>query len=288
MLSLSAHQLDTIRALLLQAGQRAREASAQAFEVFEKGYDDYVTTVDRELDQQLSVTFARLFPDDGIVTEENRTSAAAFAGSYRRLWFIDPIDGTEDFIHHKPHYALMVGLLMNERPRAGWIYGPAHDRFYWGGPDWGLFQCGDNGAAQPLQPRCPPLSAQGKCPLLLGSRDQRRFGAAIAQWAPRLQPYELGSFGLKVMEVIKGQAGLYVYLNGRVKLWDTTGPLALALAAGLTCCDLDGQPLRFDATSVYPDSLIHRQPILIGWPNYIDCFREPLRQAVMMVRSQEL
>jgi 3'(2'), 5'-bisphosphate nucleotidase len=91
-----------------------------------------------------------------------------------------------------------------------------------------------------------------------------------------------------VLEVIRGQAGLYVYLNGRVKLWDTTGPLALAEAAGLVCCDLEGQPIRFDANSIYPKTLIHRQPLVIGWPAYVDKFLPALRRAVLAVRRQEL
>ncbi|WP_008307732.1 3'(2'),5'-bisphosphate nucleotidase CysQ [Leptolyngbya sp. PCC 6406] len=295
-----------ILATLQTCGQQAREAATQAFEVFEKGVEDYVTTVDRVLDQVLAAAFATQFPQDSIITEENQGSAAAFQRNRdgqglvqrgdgqepvqgdERIWLIDPIDGTEDFIHHGENYAVMVGLLAADRPQAGWIYGPAHQHLYWGGPGWGLFQLGPQGETLPLVPCSPPDPTAATCPLVLGTRDQRRFGTAIAQYAPQLRPYALGSYGLKVMEVIKGQSGLYVYCNGRVKLWDTTGPLALALAAGLVCCDLDGIPIRFDATSIYPLSLIHRQPILVGWPSYIERFREPIRQAVQAVRVKEL
>jgi 3'(2'), 5'-bisphosphate nucleotidase len=277
-----------IRALLLDCGQQARAAAAQPFEVFEKGVEDYVTSVDRALDTQLGAAFAIQFPNDGVVTEENRQSAAAFNRMDQRLWLIDPIDGTEDFIDHGQHYALMVGLLNQAQPQAGWVYGPAQERFYWGGPDWGLFQLGQMGETLPLVPSPPPDPRGDRCPIILGGRDERRFGGAIAAAAPQLHSYALGSYGLKVMEVIKGQAGLYIYLNGRVKLWDTTGPLALAQAAGLRCCDLDGQPIRFDHTGVYPHSLIHRQPIVVGWPSYLDRFLAPIRRAVLTVRAAEL
>ena len=271
---------------LLCGGQQAQAGAAATFEVFEKGREDYVTTVDQALDRYLSEAFAAQFPHDGIITEENQTSAAEFLVHYPRLWLIDPIDGTEDFINRGQNYSLMVGLLAHHQPQAGWVYAPAHQRLYWGGPGWGLFQQGQEGDPLPLVPRPLPL---GESPVLLvGDRDQRRFGAAIAQHLPTYSFNTLGSFGLKVMEVIKGQAGLYVYLNGRVKLWDTTGPLALAQAAGLICCDLDGQPIQFDPLSVYPNTLIHRQPMLIGWPDYVEQLRPRLRQAVMAVRQQEL
>ncbi|MBE7384088.1 MAG: inositol monophosphatase family protein [Leptolyngbya sp. SIO1E4] len=285
---LSANENAAILQTLLQCGQQARQAASGAFEVFEKGYEDYVTTVDQALDHYLSETFATLFPEDGIVTEENQVSTAEFLATHQRLWFIDPIDGTEEFIHRGQNYAVMVGLLAASQPQAGWVHAPAQDRLYWGGPDWGLFQQDGNRQTIPLEPRDPGGEDGDTLTLLLGDRDQRRFGAAIAQQIPDLKFYSLGSFGLKVLEVIKGQAGLYVYLNGRVKLWDTTGPLALAKAAGLVCCDLDGNPIQFDTNSVYPQTLSHRQPMVIGWPAYVEKFRPAIRQAVVSVRIKEL
>lgn len=282
----TADENDAILKALLRGGQQARQAASESFEVFEKGREDYVTTVDQALDRYLSHAFAQQFPADGIITEENRQSAAAFGSDYRRLWFIDPIDGTEDFINHGENYSVMVGLLIDHQPQAGWVYAPAQDRIYWGGVDWGLFQQNSQGGIIPLAPNPQKLGENHT--LLLGDRDQRRFGAAIAARLPELTFDAIGSFGLKVLEVIKGQAGLYVYLNGRVKLWDTTGPLALATAAGLVCCDLDGQAIRFDPNSIYPRSLSHRQPIVIGWPTYIEAFLPTLRQAVVEVRRREL
>ncbi|MEL6764766.1 MAG: inositol monophosphatase family protein, partial [Cyanobacteria bacterium J06607_6] len=269
---------------VLQGGQQARQAAAETFEVFEKGYEDYVTTVDQALDRFFAKTFAAQFPADGVVTEENQASAAAFLSGCDRTWFIDPIDGTEDFINHGQHYSVMVGLLAHHHPRAGWVYAPAQHRLYWGGHQWGLFQQDGQGQTVPLEPQPQAL---GENPtMLLGDRDQRHFGAAITQRLPHLIFNSLGSFGLKVLEVIKGQAGLYVYLNGRVKLWDTTGPLALAEAAGLVCCDLDGQPIRFDPNSVYPQTLIHRQPMIIGWPPYVEQYRPALRLAVEIAADE--
>jgi 3'(2'), 5'-bisphosphate nucleotidase len=120
---------------------------------------------------------------------------------------------------------------------------------------------------------------------MLGDRDQRNFGEAIAQLVPGVCYSSLGSFGLKVMEVIFGRAGLYLYLNGRVKLWDTAGPVALAKAAGLVCCDLEGKPLSFEPAALSSDTLIHKQPILIGWPSYVEALRSPICEAVLATQS---
>jgi 3'(2'), 5'-bisphosphate nucleotidase len=83
-----------------------------------------------------------------------------------------------------------------------------------------------------------------------------------------------------VIDVILGKAGLYLYLNGRVKLWDTVGPIALAQRAGLVCCDLDGQPLKFSTDALDLSTLAHQQAIVIGWPHYIEALLPRLQQAL--------
>lgn len=274
---------DKIRWIVSNCGQQAKLLGDQGFQVFEKGVADYVTDVDRLLDQQLAQEFATLFPDDGIITEENSRSRKAFGQDYQRFWFIDPVDGTDDFIHRRPHYAVMVGLLEAGQPQAGWIYAPELDQLYFGGVGWGLFQARGEETAIALPFTDPPPLSPVYCPVMIGDKDQRRFGAAMRRQIPGLQFRSIGSFGLKVMEVVCGRAGLYLYLNGRVKLWDTTGPLALARAAGLICCDLEGNPLKFTGDAVDQDTLTHRQPILIGWPAYVEALRSPIHDIVSAI-----
>ncbi|MCU0545359.1 MAG: inositol monophosphatase family protein [Oscillatoriaceae cyanobacterium Prado104] len=269
-----------IRSTLHECGRQALQLAARPFEISEKGPGDYVTSIDRYLDERLSTVFCTLFPEDGIITEENAPSRDAYNADYRSLWCIDPLDGTEEFMQGKLHYATMVGLLQDKEPIAGWIYAPAFEQMYFGGKDWGLFQTLGGGDPQPIAIQQPPAPTSNNCKIVLGDKDQKNYGRAIAQSIPGAEFYSLGSFGLKVIEVIAGRAGLYLYLNGRVKVWDTAGPLALAKAAGLVCCDLQGQPLRWTPDALNPETLAHFQPIAIGWPNYIDPLLEKIHQAV--------
>lgn len=284
-MALSPSDCYAIRHLMTVCGDYARQQSHHGFQVFEKGIDDYVTTVDRALDEKLLAGFRTLFPQDGIITEENRATVRQFHDDGRRLWFIDPIDGTDDFIHGRDHYAVMVGQLRHGQPQAGWIYAPAHGTLYWGNREQGLFWQRNGEQPQPLLPICPPLVAGQGWNLVIGDKDERRFGADLLAQLPGVRFVRLGSFGLKVLQVIMGRAGLYVYLNGRVKLWDTVGPLALAQAAGLVCCDLEGHPLGFGEPHVNTDTVVHRQPILVGWPPYIERFRPILQQVVTAAQA---
>ncbi|MEX0271909.1 3'(2'),5'-bisphosphate nucleotidase CysQ [Leptolyngbyaceae cyanobacterium UHCC 1019] len=274
-----------IRAIVRHCGLQIIQMASQEFEVFEKGPEDYVTTIDQALDAQLSAAFLDLFPNDGVITEEDIQSRQQFYQKYDRLWCIDPLDGTEDFIQGRSNYSVMVGLLEHYQPIAGWIYAPASDQLYYGGVDWGLFQTSADGAPMPLA-IAPQIFSAESCRIMIGHRDQTRYGAAIAHQIPNVEFSSLGSFGLKVLEVITGKVGLYLYLNGRVKLWDTAGPLALAKAAGLTCCTLEGEPIQFSPDAINPDTLAHHQSIVIGWSSYVEALRPKLALAVKLVAEK--
>jgi 3'(2'), 5'-bisphosphate nucleotidase len=283
MSQISQAQIQAICHLMQDCGQTALSMrTAQSFQIYEKGRQDYVTDVDRALDQHLTQGFKTLFPNDAVITEENPASWQAFQPDANRLWLIDPLDGTDDFIQGSDYYALMVGLSWAHQPLLGWIYAPALDRLYYGGPQVGLFQIAASQTTPLLvQPPAPPSA--DFCPILIGSKDQRAWGTALLQQIPAAQFSYVGSFGLKVMQVILGHAGLYIYFNRRVKLWDTTGPLALAEAAGLVCCDLSGAALRFTPDAIVSQTLAHRQTLIIGWPSYVEALLPQIQQAVKLV-----
>lgn len=273
-----------IRSLIRGCGQQAKQMAAQGLEISEKAPADFVTNVDQLLDRQLSDKFAQFFPQDGVITEENAESREQFRLGKPRLWCIDPIDGTEDFIHGRPDYAVMVGLLEENQPVSGWIYAPEQDVMYYGGSGQGLWQTIADSAPHQLWPSKPKPPSPDHFRLIVGNKDRENFGEAISQSIPEVEfVYSLGSFGLKVMNVIVGQAGLYLYLNGRVKVWDTVAPLALAKVAGLVCCDLDGNELSYSDDAIDLETLAHQQSIVVGWASYVESLLPKMRKAIASV-----
>jgi 3'(2'), 5'-bisphosphate nucleotidase len=270
-----------IQHMVRQAGLKAKLLRQEGFEVMEKGKNDFVTSVDQALDQLLTAQLQQWFPQDGIISEEDARSRQLSKQDYSRFWLIDPIDGTDDFIHGREHYSVMLGLMQDWQPILGWVYAPESDRMFYGGSAMqGIFTCTGESEAVPFIAKTPPILSLESCKVIIGEKDERNYGDRIRAAIPEVEFYGLGSFGLKVMEVISGNAGLYIYLNRRVKLWDTVGPLAIAKATGLTCCDLDGNPIRFDPTAFDPESLAHHQAILIGWAEYIEALRPRLAEAI--------
>ena len=82
------------------------------------------------------------------------------------------------------------------------------------------------------------------------------------------------------MEVVQGRASAYIYLNRRVKLWDTVGPLAIARAAGLICCDLEGREIGFTYEDIDSEKLTHNQLIVIGWSKFIDEYLDDVQSGL--------
>jgi len=261
-----------------EAGQKAIQLRSSGFQVDEKGFDDYVTNVDRELDRLLSNQFQTWFPDDIVISEENSRSLELWqqqTESAQKFWFIDPIDGTDDFIHDREFYSVMVGVLEGFQPVLGWVYAPTSDRLYFGGTAInGLFTVTNGNVPEALYPHVPIGKSRDR--IIVSKKDDLAYGEAIRAAVPNVEFYTLGSFGLKVMEVVEGRASAYIYLNRRVKLWDTVGPLAIARAAGLVCCDLQGREIGFGYDDINPENLTHKQLIVIGWQNFIDAHLEAI------------
>jgi 3'(2'), 5'-bisphosphate nucleotidase len=278
--SIMPHDYQQVQQLVRQAGQKAKQLRQEKFEIAEKEPGDYVTSIDLELDRLLSASFRAWFPDDTIITEENADSFQIWQQQENdaRCWFIDPIDGTNDFVRGDRHYAVMVGLMERGVPVMGWVYAPENDRMFYGGKAiGGVFVQDAESEPTRLDQQAP--SAQF-CKIIISHKDKRRYGESVLAAIPTAEFYNLGSFGLKVADVLLGKACLYIYLNRRVKLWDTVGPLAMAMAAGLVCCDLNGRAIGFSADFLNPGSLVHNQVILVGWAEHMDTFRHKLNTSL--------
>jgi len=285
---LSATTIAQIHRCIYDAGQVALQMASQGFDVTSKGWDDYVTDVDKHLDQLLREQFQAWFPNDAVISEENPDSVDLWHSHQGRFWFIDPIDGTSDFIQGNKFYAVMVGALdyFEGVPQAvmGWVYAPAAGCFYGGGIDFPksqqVYHYGtDLQTAIPDQweSLTPQMPAMTEPRIVLSNKDALVYGDSIRSVIDDVSFYNLGSFGLKVMEVVLGRASAYIYLNRRVKLWDTVGPLAIARAAGLRCCDLSGQEVSFARDAIDPDSLGHEQVVIVGWSEFLDAYLPELQ-----------
>ena len=116
----------------------ARGAGAIALEHFRslatlpverKGHLDLVTEADRDVEAFLIASLRKTFPADGIFGEES----GEIAGSSGRIWVVDPIDGTFNFVRGGQNWAISIGLFENQKPMHGTIFAPVRDLMLTGG-----------------------------------------------------------------------------------------------------------------------------------------------------------
>ena len=92
-----------------------------------KGEVDIVTESDRRSEALIVARLRKHFPDHGIIAEEGGTGAAAGA---KYCWHVDPLDGTTNFAHGYPCFAVSIGLAEEGRPIAGVVFNPVSDEMF--------------------------------------------------------------------------------------------------------------------------------------------------------------
>jgi 3'(2'), 5'-bisphosphate nucleotidase len=265
--------------------------------------DDFVTQADRELDVMISAALGNKLPgcadfsertdlSDGLISEEQIEDFPAevvrAVASRQRVWYLDSIDGTDNYVKEDGQYVVLLGLVVDQQPVYGWIYAPARDELYFGGPPSeiakgfgyvGAWRRQAGATPEPMSRTFPkdPVIAIDYLRVIMGSRD-RRDHPDIVERLNAQEWVSVGSLGLKGVAIINGTADVYVHCSQKLKFWDTAAPMALVMAAGLEACDLDGQPLDFmpRAEATGEDIFRHRQAVIIGTPEGVITARQRL------------
>ncbi|MCA0420544.1 MAG: inositol monophosphatase, partial [Proteobacteria bacterium] len=118
----SAAAQDAIEALAREAGAIALDhfARVASLPVTMKGHLDLVTEADQAVERFIVAGLRRLFPEDGILGEEGSGQDSRSG----RLWVVDPIDGTANFVRGNDQWAVSIGLFEGGHPRFGVIHAP--------------------------------------------------------------------------------------------------------------------------------------------------------------------
>jgi myo-inositol-1(or 4)-monophosphatase len=118
--------------LALEAGAFIREAMGAGPSVERKSAVDLVTDVDRGSEELILAGIRAVFPDDTIVAEEDSAGRGGVRPSAPEgiSWCIDPLDGTTNFVHGLPHFAVSIAVLDDGIPVAAAVYDPCKDELF--------------------------------------------------------------------------------------------------------------------------------------------------------------
>lgn len=222
---------------------------------------DLVTDADLALSKLLLKELGARFPNDFLISEEEVPQENA--KNSQRVWYIDPIDGTDNYVSGDGQYSVMIGLLVNGKPHFGCVHSPANGLTYFGGPSYGSWTRRGNIQADDFTADVKE-KIESPVRLMMGFRDRKNH-----PWVQNLSGIKLissGSVGLKVAKVINNEADVFVHLSGKLKYWDTVGPIAIALAAGLEAGTLASNEVDYPLTEVrHPQSIVIGRPGSLAW-----------------------
>ncbi len=122
-----------------EAGRIINRASLDLdlLRVSEKSANDFVTEVDRASEQAIIDILLKAFPQHGVLAEE--TGSTHGRAGAEHVWIIDPLDGTTNFIHGLPVYAVSIALAHNGVVQHGVVYDPSRDELYTASRGGGAF-----------------------------------------------------------------------------------------------------------------------------------------------------
>ncbi len=210
-----------------------------------KGIDDPVTAADHAANQAILDVLRRERPDDPVLSEESRPPDRAV--DVGRLWVVDPLDGTKEFIARNGEFSVMVGLAVDGGARLGAVFQPAVGRLFAGIVDGGAWVVADAQHPRESGPLGVETRPEPHFPIrFVRSRshpDERlqRIAAELGD----IREVVSGSVGIKCALVARGMADLYVHPVPFLKEWDTCAPEALLRGAGGVVTDCEGRRLRY-------------------------------------------
>lgn len=137
-----AHPRSALLNVMTAAAQKAARRLVRDFgevenlQVSKKGPADFVSIADKKAEETLVKELQKARPDYGFVLEEGHDIEGTDSSN---TWVIDPLDGTTNFLHGIPHFAISIGLVRDSEPYAGVVYNPVTDEMFWGEKGQGAF-----------------------------------------------------------------------------------------------------------------------------------------------------
>jgi myo-inositol-1(or 4)-monophosphatase len=243
---------------LAVAEQAARAAGALVlglfrgkFDVHEKSKNNPVTSADLEANRIIRECIKSRFPGDGWLSEEDADNLERL--NLSRVWVVDPIDGTKEFIEGVPQFAISIAFVVDGRPKVAVIFNPAEQCFYKAAAGQGAFL---NDAPIRVTARA---AIDGAELLVSRSEPQKRFQVFVDRCAIR----PVGSIAYRLAKVGGGDGdGTLTFRT--IYEWDICAGVLIVEEAGGKAVDGDGNLLRFNRQPAKHKGVVAANPALTG------------------------
>ncbi len=218
-------------------------------ESWEKSEDNPVTVADLESDRAIARRLQQAFPDDGMLSEE--TVAAPSRTAKRRVWIVDPMDGTKEFTQKIPEFAVSIALAEEGEPVVGVILNPASGVAVWASRGGGTFREGERVEVSRVE------ALEGAVVIASRTEISRDKFAAHQGWFKELRP--VGSIAWKLACIAANEADLNVSFAPKNE-WDVCAGDLLVREAGGVYVAFDGSRRRYNQADPLIESFMAAGP----------------------------
>lgn len=204
-------------------------------ESWEKAADNPVTHADLAANRLITESLRQAFPDDGILSEETADDLTRTTRS--RVWIVDPMDGTKEFVKRIPEFAVSIALVEDGEPVVGVIVNPLAKTAVWATRNGGTFRDGKRVQVS----SCAQLEAA----TAIASRTEisRNQFDPYEGWFKELRP--VGSIAWKLACIASGDGDLNVSTNPKNE-WDVCAGDLLVREAGGTYLNFEGKKRSYN------------------------------------------
>jgi myo-inositol-1(or 4)-monophosphatase len=223
--------LEAVSRIAAEAGRIAAARCGGPYERWEKAPGHPVCDIDLEVDTFLREQLSRLDPEAGWLSEETLDLSDRIERP--RLWVVDPIDGTRDFLRNRPGWAVSVALVEERVPVIGVLDAPARGEHWTAEAGKGAWR---NGVR---------LHASGRTELAGARVPADQLPHVDSDLVTVAKP---NSIALRIALVASGEADLVATLKWGFE-WDIAAAALIASEAGATVTGALGQPLAFNTAS---------------------------------------
>ena len=259
-----SRELEIAGTVAMEAAALVASFKGRPLGVEHKAGGEPVSLADLESSALIVRRLAEAFPDDAILSEEVPDEPSRLEKS--RVWMIDPIDGTRDFLRGEPGYVVMIGLCVEGRPTVGAVAQPVSGNVWMGALGVGAWKQDPDGNRRAL--RVSRITDPKDIRLVSSKSHRSEYYQRFRRALGITDEIALGSVGLKVALVSEGSRDLYVYPGSQTKIWDSCGPEAILTAAGGKMTDSDGNALCYTQLSLHnprglvaSNGLVHAQAL---------------------------
>ena len=219
----------------LNAGKIIMKYYRDDYEIKEKGYHNPVTTADNEADSFLKSELTNARPNYGWLSEETVDSEDRLGKE--RVWIVDPLDGTKEFIEGVPQFVVSVALVENGVPIVGVLHNPVTKETFYASKGNGTY-------FDDVIHNCSVKESTTDM-VILNSRSETRKGL----WEPHKQHFKklkpIGSVAYKMGLTAIGKADIFATLRPKNE-WDICAGTCLINEAGGKVINLNGEKITFN------------------------------------------